>query len=79
MSEVVYECGFFIAIILNFFTEFHYSSSQKVERDFKKICYNYLKTSFLFDMAAMVPLRVIFWGADPKYRRLFHLVKLTRL
>ena len=78
-SEIFYEMLFCFAMILNFFTEFHYPSLHKKEHHLKVIALNYLQTTFARDVAALVPFREIFKNANPRYKRLFHLIKLIRL
>ena len=77
--EVVYEGLFLIAIIFNFFSEFYNPSTMKLEKEFKKIAFHYIRGSFFYDFIPLIPLRILLWGIKAKHRKLLYFSKLIRL
>lgn len=67
-------------MVITFFVEYHYPSTQDVEKKFKKLAKLYLRGKFSLDLIAIIPFYAIFKGTiDEKYNRLFYLLKLVRL
>ena len=69
---------FFLDLVTNFFTEYHYSGSDEVERDLRKIFVIYLKGRFTLDFIAILPLH-FFVQLPEQHLHLVYLAKLTRL
>ena len=80
VKEVLYELFFFSNMIVNFFTEFHYPSSAKVERNLQEISRIYLSNRFPQDLFVIIPWFHIFKGViSHRYLRLAYMIKLDRL
>ncbi len=61
-AKIIYliDLFFFIDIFLNFITSYRYEGMDVSDK--KKIAIHYLKTFFIIDLAANLPLDALFWG-----------------
>jgi len=67
-------------VLINFFTEYHYTSSAEVERNLLVIWRLYLTSRFIFDVVPIIPLYSLFQSKlEEKSAKLFYLVKVIRL
>jgi len=55
-ADLVYQLIFSIDLVINFFTEHHYSNTKMSELNLKKIMINYLQGRFFLDLLALFPL-----------------------
>lgn len=72
---------FIFQMILGVFVEYHYPSSQEVERDLKKLLKIYITVgTFPYDIITVVPYKKMLEGRiSLKYYRLFFLIKIIRV
>lgn len=72
---------FIFQMVLGVFVEYHYPSSQVVERDLKKLLKLYITVgTFPYDIVTVVPYNKMLKGAmSLKYYRLFYLIKIIRV
>ena len=66
---------------LGVFVEYHYPSSQEVERDLRKLLKIYITIgTFPYDIITVVPYNKMLKGiVSLKYYRLFYLIKIIRV
>ena len=78
--HIFFECFFSLDILVNFVLEYKDEVDYKPVRNIKKIALKYLKSYFIVDFAATVPLRLILSGTvDDKILELCQLLKLLRI
>lgn len=68
-------------MIMGVFVEYHYPSTQAVERDLRKLLKIYItKGTFPYDIVTVIPYNKMVEGKIRlKYYRLFYLIKITRV
>lgn len=76
--DLGYTVIFSFDVLIQFFVEYSYPSSDKIEKNFFKVAIIYLNSSFIFDLIAIVPFYRLL-NEVLSFCRLFYFVKLIRL
>ena len=78
--DITTEIFFVIDIMIHFISEYKDEVDYKPVRDIKKIALKYLRSFFIVDFTATVPLRFIFAGIwTEEFLELCQLLKLMRI
>lgn len=80
--DIFFFCIFTIAIFINFLTEFKLDGETVPCRDLNKIVFRYLKSNFLIDLIAWVPIHFFindYNGEMSKISQWAHLIKCVRI
>lgn len=77
--SILFEVIFSLSIILRFITDYTPAGETQPEREFTKIYTRYLKSDFLIDFIACIPLNFIYGASRDHHYRIFYSIKLLRM